>query len=337
MSETRLVVILAYEGVNLIDLAGPLQAFEGANRLSPPGAALPYRLVVASAKGGPVITGPRLPVLTVPIAEVEAEAVDTLIVPGGSFSGAPPHEPELVEFLHAVAAGPRRLCSVCSGAFLLAEAGALVGRRVTTHWNWARRLARLHPDIQVDADPIFIQDGRLWTSAGVTAGIDLALALIEADLGHADAISVARDLVVFMKRPGGQSQFSAPLRVQSREAPGFAALHAWMADNLDGDLRVECLAAQAGMSPRSFARHYAAQMGQTPARTVEMMRLEAARRALEGGSQPVKRIAAQAGFGDEQALRRAFLRQLGIGPTQYRSRFSAHGSAETPERLAPRP
>jgi len=325
---TRLVVMLAYEGVNLIDLAGPLQAFEAANRLVAADQERPYRLVVASAEGGAVNTGPRLPVLTVPLAEIEAEAVDTLIVPGGSFSGAPPNAPALVAFLRQVAGKPRRLCSVCSGAFLLAEAGALAGRRVTTHWNWAARLARLYPSVTVDADPIFIQDGRLWTSAGVTAGIDLALALIEADRGHADAIAVARDLVVFMKRPGGQSQFSVPLRSQSREAPGFATLHAWMADNLDGDLKVEHLAARAGMSPRSFARHYAAQMGQTPAKTVEMMRLEAAQRALEGGGEPIKRIAQRAGFGDEQALRRAFLRQLGIGPAQYRSRFSAHGSMD---------
>jgi len=323
----RHIVMLAYEGANLIDIAGPLQAFEAANRTVPPGAARPYRLSTVSAEGGAIVTGPRLPILTQPLASLTDAAIDTLIVPGGSFSGEPVTVPALSTFVAERAASLRRLCSVCTGAFTLAAAGVLAGKRVTTHWNWAPRLMRSCPEAQVDADPIFIHDGALWTSAGVTAGIDLALALIEADLGHATAIAVARDLVVFMKRPGGQSQFSAPLASQSRDEPGFSKLHAWMADNLDGDLRVEQLAAKAGMSPRSFARHYVRRMGHTPARTVELMRIEAARRALESGQQPVKRIAELAGFGDEQALRRAFQRQLGIGPADYRQRFSGHGAS----------
>jgi transcriptional regulator GlxA family with amidase domain len=215
---------------------------------------------------------------------------------------------------------------VCTGAFLLAEAGVLAGRRATTHWQFCARLQQQYPDIHVDADPIYIREGRIWTSAGITAGIDLSLALIQEDLGRKLAMAVARHLVVFLNRPGGQSQFSAPLAAQAAAAAGnapnhFAPLHDWIAENVGADLRVERLAEQAGMSPRNFARIYAATMGVTPARMVEKIRVEAVRRSLEETDRPIKQIAALCGFAQEERLRRAFARQVGTSPAAYRQRF----------------
>jgi transcriptional regulator GlxA family with amidase domain len=192
-----------------------------------------------------------------------------------------------------------------------------------THWDWATRLGAQYPDIRIDPDRIYIQDGRVWTSAGVSAGIDLTLALIEDDFGHQVAIQTARQLVMFIKRSGGQSQFSVPLAAQRHDRGDFADLHAWMAVHLADDLCVERLAEHVGMSPRHFARSYAGKVGRTPGKTVDAMRLEAACRALEETGLPLKSIAAAAGHGDEQSLRRAFQRQLGISPTQYRERFAA--------------
>jgi transcriptional regulator GlxA family with amidase domain len=337
----RRVVMLSYDGVNLIDLGGPMQAFETANRLlrgedggdggfvgseRVPRGAAGYKLVIASAAGGPVTTGPGIEVLTRPLTELETKGIDTLIAPGGSRKGEPVAPPELVAFIARRAPRLRRICSVCTGAFMLAEAGLLDGLKVTTHWNYAARLAAAYPSLNVDPDPIFIREGSIWTSAGVTAGMDLALALIEEDLGHKVAVNVARGLVMFMKRPGGQSQYSVPLSLQSGDDPLFAELHAWMAANLDADLRVERLAERASMSARNFARLYAARTGGTPGRAVEMMRLEAARRALEETQLPTKRIAAELGYGDEQNLRRVFQRRFGIAPARYRARFSSHRS-----------
>ncbi len=220
----------------------------------------------------------------------------------------------------------RRLCSVCTGAFMLAAAGQLEGKRAATHWEWVDKLHKQHPGIAVDADKIFIKDGSVWTSAGVSAGIDLTLALIEEDYGHHIAIETARQLVMFIKRTGGQSQFSVPLAAQSLEDARFAELHAWVATHLHQSLTVERLAEQAGMTPRTFARTYASQLGCTPAKMVEAMRLEAACRALEETGLPLKTIAANTGYVEEQNLRRVFQRQFGISPGQYRSRFSGHST-----------
>jgi transcriptional regulator GlxA family with amidase domain len=231
--------------------------------------------------------------------------------------------PRLVAWIAKRAPRVRRLCSVCTGAFLLAAAGRLDGRRVATHWDWAARLEKLHPAIRVDADPIFIQDGSVWTSAGVSAGIDLTLALIEEDHGHRVAIETARQLVMFIKRSGGQSQFSVPLAAQSDEGGRFADLHVWIAAHIDEDLNIERLAEQAGMAPRTFARAYAETHDRTPAKAVEAIRIEAACRALEETKLPLKTIASRTGYANEQGLRRAFQRQLGANPIQYRERFSA--------------
>lgn len=326
MTQPRLVAMVAFPGGNLIDIAGPLQAFASADELSPPDRRR-YRLTTVSAAGGPVVTSPGVTLQTAPLATLDGETVDTLIVPGGlARSGVFGLDP-LVDWLRANGDRPRRLCSVCTGAFLLADAGLLAGRRVTTHWSRAEELRRRHPGLDVDADALFIEDGRVWTSGGVTAGIDLALALIEADLGHQTAIAIARQLVMFVKRPGGQSQFSAPLALQAADRPTFAGLHAWIAAHLAEDLPVERLAAIAGMSPRSFARRYAAEIGRTPARAVEEMRLEAACRGLTESRRPLKRIAADTGLGSEQNLRRALLRRFGIGPAEYRARFGVGAAA----------
>lgn len=242
---------------------------------------------------------------------------------GGAGTAAAMKDDVLIAWLARQGGRARRVTSVCSGTFLLAAAGLLKGRRCTTHWRQCARLQRLFPDLTVEPDPIFVRDGNVWSSAGVTAGIDLALALIEADLGRAAALETARQLVVFLKRPGGQSQFSALLAAQARDDGSFAALHDWIADHLDADLRVEALAERAGMSPRNFARLYAERMGTTPAKAVERMRVEAARRALEETADAIEAIARRCGFGDEERLRRAFLRRLGVPPRDYRRRFAA--------------
>jgi transcriptional regulator GlxA family with amidase domain len=318
------VVVLAHDGMNLLDFSGPVQTLFTASRLHTGRGAALYEVLVASELGGPVTTSAGVVLMTTAITMLDGLAVDTVIAPGGCHGDVYRNSPGMVAWLRKQAPTLRRLCSVCTGAFLLAEAGLLDGRQVATHWDWVARLQASYPNVSVDPDKIFIRDGALWTSAGVTAGIDLTLALVEEDYGHAIAIETARQLVMFIKRPGGQSQFSVPLAAQSREGKRFDALHAWVAGNLAADLRVEQLAERAGMSPRSFARIYSAQAGRTPAKMVESMRLEAACRALEQTQQPLKGVAAETGHGDEQNLRRVFLRRLGVTPGQYRERFSAY-------------
>jgi transcriptional regulator GlxA family with amidase domain len=215
----------------------------------------------------------------------------------------------------------RRVASVCTGAFLLAAAGLLDGRRAATHWMYCTRLAQRFPAVHVEPDPIFVCDGSVWTSAGVTAGIDLALALVEEDLGRSMSLAVARYLVVFLKRPGGQAQFSATLALQAAD-DRFDALHDWINGHLADDLSLSVLADQAAMSERSFSRHYAEATGQTPARAIERLRVEAARRLLSESRARVKRIAQRCGFGSEETMRRSFLRLLAVTPQDYRSRFT---------------
>lgn len=315
------VVLLAYDGMNLLDLAGPLQALTTANRGAAAGAPARYETVVASAAGGMILTSAGLPVVTTNVASLGTGPIDTLIVPGGCWGEDYDVSLTLRDFIAARASSVRRLCSVCTGAFLLAAAGQLDGRRVATHWAWLDKLKDRHPTIEIDADSIFLRDGALWTSAGVSSGIDLTLALIEEDFGPRVAIDAARQMVVFVKRAGGQSQFSVPLIAQTRDH-SFAELHGWMAANLASDLSVTRLAARAAMAPRTFARTYAARVGRTPAKTVELMRLEAACRALEETDLPLKAVADKAGYADEQQLRRAFQRQMGTNPATHRARFS---------------
>ncbi|WP_447726300.1 GlxA family transcriptional regulator [Sphingomonas koreensis] len=314
-------LILAFDGINLLDIGGPLQALEASERHR--GTPERYETIVASVQGGEVQTSARMPIVTRRLADLDGLAIDTLIVGGGSTKDGPLAPPELVEWLIGREGSLRRVCSICAGAFILATAGLLEGRRATTHWHWAAMLQARYPGIAVEPDSIYVSDGKFWTSAGVTAGIDLTLALIEQDYSHRVAIEAARRLVVFMKRPGGQAQFSVPLLLQSGKDERFAELHAWMRENLTRDLRVEQLAARAGMSERSFTRAYVASIGSTPARSVEAMRVEAATGLLESTRLSLKQVAAAAGFGDEQNLRRVFVRRFGVNPLAYRERFAA--------------
>ncbi len=311
---------------------------------SPHSRPVAYRTTVASIDGGVLQTFPGLPVVTERLDSLDAQPIDTLIVPGVPIDEHCTLQPELVAWIRRNAPRARRICSVCTGAFYLAAAGLLDGRRATTHWREAAHLARRFPNVHVDADPIFIRDAGsgarshehssttpresvVWTSAGVTAGIDLALALIDEDLGHAVAMQAARRLVVFMKRPGGQSQFSAALAAQASAGGPFDALHSWMAAHLRDDLTVERLAERARMTPRTFARRYVDEVGRTPAKTVSALRLEAASRALAESRRPLKRIALDCGFGSEQNLRRAFVRRFGVLPLDYRERFMSAAAA----------
>jgi transcriptional regulator GlxA family with amidase domain len=319
----RKIAVLAVEDAQLLDVTGPFQCFATANDLAEPRDRPPYDPIVVSLAGGLLRTCGGLVVMTRSLADLAGEEIDTLIVAGGVGTRRAMHDAVLIQAIRDWSGRVRRLASVCTGAFLLAEAGLLDGRRVATHWWAAEDLQRRFPRIEVEPEPIFIRDGAIWTSAGVTAGIDLSLALIQDDLGHEHAMRIARQLVVFLKRPGGQAQFSAMLEAQIAADQDFAELHAWVRDHLAEELKVERLADQAGMSARTFARAYAAKAGRTPARMVETMRIESARRALEATGRPLKQIAQDCGFGDEERMRRAFQRRLGVCPLDYRVRFAA--------------
>ena len=321
MPAARAIEILAFPDVQLLDVAGPLQVFASANdRAGASGGSAPSRPRLVAPGGGAITASAGLTLATSPLPE-PGEAVDTLVVAGGQGVMAASRDPGLVAWLAQRAARARRVASVCTGAFLLAAAGLLDDRRAATHWEHCDALSRRYPRIRVEADPIFVQDGQVWSSAGVTAGIDLSLALVEQDLGRDLALAVARHLVVFLKRPGGQAQFSAALSLQSSDAR-FAALHDWIGGHLEHDLSVARLAARVGMSERSFLRRYAAATGVTPARSIERLRIEAARQMLGETRLPIKRIAARCGFGSEETMRRAFQRAQGIAPNEFRQRFS---------------
>jgi transcriptional regulator GlxA family with amidase domain len=261
---------------------------------------------------------------TAPIGSVRPNQVDTLIIPGGPGIWELRQDAALMKWILETLPRARRVASVCLGAFVLAWTGALDGKRAATHWRYCPRLADGFPAVRVEPNAIFVRDGRVWSSAGVSAGIDLALAMIEEDFGHTTALDIARRLVVFLKRPGGQSQFSTVLAAQASDVEGrFSALHAWIIENITGDLKVETLAAKAGMSPRTFARAYASRTGMTPASGVEALRVETARLLLESSEiRGVVEVAERAGFGDDERMRRAFMRHLGISPSEYRSRFA---------------
>ena len=322
----RRIDVLAFTDVQLLDVAGPLQVFASVNDIARTrGLPAPYLPRVVAPGGASVVASAGLGLLTHPLPTAQ-EPCDTLIVAGGSGVHEMSRDAQLVAWLREHAARSRRVASVCTGAFLLAAAGLLDERRAVTHWTRCAELAQRYPAVRVEADPIFIRDGTVWTSAGVTAGIDLALALVEEDVGRALALEVARHLVVFLKRPGGQAQFSAALSMQSAmQSAGdrFADLHAWIAENPSADLSVPALASRVGMSERSFVRHYRGATGSTPARAIEQLRVEAARRALGDTALPIKRIAVRCGFGSEETMRRSFLRVVGVTPQAYRERFAA--------------
>jgi transcriptional regulator GlxA family with amidase domain len=319
-SGPRVVEVLAYPAVQILDVTGPLQVFASANDIvTRTGEAPPYVVRLVAPRGHSVEASAGVALVAHPLSPLQS-AVDTLVVAGGQGVNAALTDGVLLDWVRERSRQARRTASICTGAFLLAIIGVLDGRRAATHWFYCAELARRFPAVQVESDPIFIRDGSVWTSAGVTAGIDLALALVEEDLGLTVALAVARYLVVFLKRPGGQAQFSEALSLQA-SADEFGALHDWIGKHLAEDLSLSVLAAQAGMSERSFSRHYAETTGMTPARAVERLRLEGARRLLLETRLPVKRISQRCGFGSEETMRRSFVRLLSSTPQDYRARF----------------
>jgi transcriptional regulator GlxA family with amidase domain len=318
----RMIEVLAFPAVQLLDVTGPLQVFASANDLVAEAGGTPPYLLRVVAKGGQRVTASAgVEIAAYPLPR-GGTALDTLMIAGGPGVEAAAADPLLLGWVRKRATKARRVASVCTGAFLLAASGVLDGRRAATHWSYCAELARRFPAVRVESDPIFVRDGSVWTSAGVTAGIDLALALVEEDLGRKVALDVARYLVVFLKRPGGQAQFSTALSLQAAEDK-FGALHDWIGRHLADDISLPVLASQAGMSERSFSRRYAEATGLTPIHAVERLRVEAARRLLSESRLPVKRISQHCGFGSEETMRRSFLRLLATTPQDYRARFSA--------------
>lgn len=312
-----LVAVVVYPGFTLTDLAGPADVLNSCAQ---------YDVEVVAKAVGPVRAASWDPGISVTatraLSDLDDDEVDTLLVVGGWGMLEAASDPEVVDHLRRISPSCRRVTSVCTGTFLLAAAGVLDGRRATTHWQFAAQLAQMFPTVDVDPDPIFVRDGHCWTSAGVTAGIDLALALVEEDFGRDLALTIARLMVVFMQRPGGQTQFSPQLTMQPAARRPIRELQHWILDNLKGDISVEALAARVGMSPRHFSRVFRREAGCSPANYVEATRIDAVRRMLETTDLGLKAIAKECGFGTVETLHRSMKRVLGVTPGDYRDRFS---------------
>ncbi|MFL5821885.1 MAG: GlxA family transcriptional regulator [Solirubrobacteraceae bacterium] len=313
----RRVVIVLFGGVQALDVTGPAEVFSIATRLGRGS----YRIELAAAEQSTTTTSSGL--LLVPHRTLGSirQPVDTLIVPGGEGTREAMADERLIRWIARAGARARRVTSVCTGAFLLAEAGLLDGRRATTHWSACGALKRRYPQVSVESDPIFLRDGNVWTSAGVTAGMDLSLALLEEDAGSEAALAVARQLVMFVRRPGGQAQFSTQLSARLADREPLRAVQDRIVQNLQEDLSVEALAAGAHMSPRNFARAFKREVGVTPAVYVERVRVERAQQLLQDHELTLPAVALRCGFGSEDRMRRAFHRRVGVGPAAYRSRF----------------
>jgi transcriptional regulator GlxA family with amidase domain len=319
------IVAVVFPDVQSLDVTGPTEVFSIAQRLGH----APYEIELVASSAAPVRTSSGLRLVPDRAIAACRGPIDTLVVAGGLGAAAARRDEPLIGWLRDAAGRSRRVASVCTGAFLLASAGLLDGRRATTHWDACAALRRHHPDVTVEPDPIFVRDGDVYTSAGVTAGIDLALALVEEDAGHDAALEVARQLVVFVQRPGGQAQFSTQLSQPPARRPALRELQAWLPDHLDEDLTVETLAERAFMSPRNFARAFRREVGVTPAAYVASLRVERARLELEAGDAPVEVVARRCGFGTVETMRRSFRRRLHTSPNEYRDRFrvpSARGA-----------
>jgi transcriptional regulator GlxA family with amidase domain len=312
MASIRRVVIAAFPECMSLDVVGPAEVFASAGA---------YEVEVVAPDPEPFFMSNGMQVVPHAAMSDVRGAIDTLVIAGGEGTRKMATEPRVLEWTRATAKRSRRVTSVCSGAFVLGAAGLLDGRRATTHWAWCDTLAALYPQVEVERDAIFVVDGSVYTSAGVTAGMDLALALVEEDLGADVAREVAQQLVVFLRRPGGQSQFSAQIATPSAEREPLRQVQAYIAANVGADLSVPTLAERAAMSPRNFARAFRRETGMTPASYVESARVEQARIALEGSDAQVESIARHCGFGTVETMRRAFHRRLGVGPAAYRSRF----------------
>lgn len=323
MPSPRRVVIVIYPGIQPLDAVGPLEVLSTANgheRFA--GRPEPYRFELVALEAGPQRTQSGYELVAPQSYRALRGPIDTLLVAGGAGSRRARHDQALLRWLKRQAQRVRRLCSVCTGALILAEAGLLDGKRATTHWGSCAHMAERYPRVRVEADPIFVRDGSVYTSAGVTAGIDLTLALVEEDCGAALARAVAKQLVVFLQRPGGQAQFSAQLAAQAPEVDAFRELQAFIVDHPERDLSVEALAARLSMSPRNFARRFREQVGVTPGQFVRKTRLQSAQRRLEQGRESVERIAERCGFGTSESMRRTFAQLVHVAPRHYRQRFS---------------
>jgi transcriptional regulator GlxA family with amidase domain len=325
----RRIVIVAFPAVQTLDVVGPTEVFSAADRLR---GGDEYEIEVVAADSGPITTGSGLQLVPHRTLPRVRGPIDTLIVAGGGGVEQAQHDERLIRWIRSAAPRARRVASVCTGSFLLARAGLLEGRRATTHWAACDELERRHPEIEVERAPIFVRDGDVWTSAGVTAGIDLALALVEDDLGAAVARDAARWLVLFLRRPGDQAQFTAQPAWQPAERQPLRDLQGWIAESLTADLSVPALAERAFMSPRNFARAFRREVGMTPAAYVESVRLERARAELEAGEASVEAVAAACGFGTVETMRRAFHRRFNVNPAAYRSRFRTRGGARDADR-----
>jgi len=327
---TRRVVIIAAPGAEMLDVVGPFQVFASATQLARTDAdsAPIYRVeIVSCSRRTAFMTNCGLRMSAHRSFRDVRGQIDTLLIAGGSAIEEDRTSPEVVRWVREIAARTRRVGSVCTGALLLARAGLLDGRRATTHWNWCEGLARRYPQVMVEPHPIFIRDGNVYTSAGVTAGMDLALALVEDDHGSRLALQVARQLVLYLRRPGGQAQFSAALSLQLSDRQPLRELQTWVLENLDKSLSVQALAEHVAMSPRNFARVFGREMRVTPGKFVERLRVEAARRRLEETRHSLKKIAGQCGLGSVGSMRRIFQRLVGIPPGQYRQHFRYAGSS----------
>lgn len=325
ISKTRSVVMLGFPGAQVLDITGPMEIFKGANDvLARHGVDTPaYRLTLATHAGGLFATtsGIRL------AADCDLAAlrspIDTLLVSGGDGVREAMRDKVLISFIQQASKKARRVASVCSGSFLLAQAGLLDGRRAASHWRGCDLLAQHFPKVAVERDALYVRDGKFYSSAGVTAGMDLSLALVAEDCGQRAALEVAKDKVLFMIRGGGQSQFSTHLMTGNIESERLRGVMSWALENLHAALTVEFLAARAAMSPRNFARAFAQETGGTPARFIERARIDAARRKLEDSRSNVDVVAADCGFGNSERMRRAFHRHIGVSPNAYRERFQS--------------
>lgn len=321
-AHAKRIVMLSVPPAQGVDVIGPLEAFGIASRMleeSTGRRGYETELVTNSADLALATSGGVRIMAHRHYGQVRGK-VDTLLIAGGAGTRGS-RDPALLEWLRRMAKHTRRVCSICTGAFLLADAGLLSGRRATTHWRFVASFARKHPDVTWDPNPIWVQDGNIYTSAGISAGMDLALALIEEDYGSALALEVARHMVIFLRRPGSQAQFSVALAAQAAERKSLRELQVWIAENLARNLSVQVLAERAAMSARNFARVFARELGNTPARYVEQARIEAARTQLATTDDGVDQIASRCGFSSAELLRRCFLRHFKIAPSQYRKHF----------------
>lgn len=317
-NSAKTVLFVAFPDFKLLDLTGPMQVFADTQHVC----AHSYDVVVASLDGGDVVSDTGLPIGTVALSDLPEITVDTLIIAGGSGTIAAVSDQRLLDAIRSLGSRSKRIASVCTGAFILAHAGLLSGRRAVTHWQHCDALQSAFGDIIVDPDAIFTRDGDVWTSAGVTAGIDMCLAMVADDVGRPSALALAHSLVCYMVRPGGQSQFSTSLQRQSENETGqFGALNAWIAENLTSRLSVDDLADKMAMSPRNFARLYKKHTGISPAKAVERLRLEAACRLLEETNLSMGEVVRRCGFMDDENLRRAMVRSFNIAPGEYKRRF----------------